>query len=63
MGLFSSDSNNEISRGDRVRVDYAGIEGIVVEVNGNNVMISYMDESDNEVVDTYDLSNVSKIKW
>ena len=60
MGLFSFNSNDEISRGDRVRVNYAGIEGVVVEVNGSNVMISYMDESDNEVVDTYDISDVSK---
>ena len=60
MGLFSSSSNNEISRGDRVRVNYAGIEGIVVEVSGNNVMISYINESDNEVVDTYNISDVTK---
>ena len=60
MGLFNFESNNEISRGDRVKVNYAGIEGIVVEVNGNNIMISYMDEKDNEIVDTYDISDVSK---
>ena len=60
MGLFSFGLDEEISRGDRVRVDYAGIEGTVVEVSGNSVMISYMDESDNEVVDTYNISDVSK---
>ena len=60
MGLFSFESNDEISRGDRVRVDYVEIEGTVVEVSGNSVMISYMDESDNEVVDTYNISDVSK---
>ena len=60
MGLFNFGSNEEISRGDRVRVNYAGIEGTVVEVNGNNVMISYMDEADNEVVDTYNICDVSK---
>lgn len=60
MGLFSFGSNNEFSRGDRVRVNYAGIEGTVVEVSENSVMISYMDESDNEIVDTYNISDVSK---
>ncbi len=60
MGLFSFGSNGEISRGDRVRINYAGIEGVVVEVSGNSVMVSYMDERDNEVVETFDISNVSR---
>ncbi len=60
MGIFSFESSDEISRGDRVRVNYAGIEGVVIAVNGNNVMISYMDETDNEIIDTFDISDVSK---
>lgn len=60
MGWFN-DSNGEISRGDNVKVDYAGIEGVVVSVDGDEVMISYMTEDDREVVETYNISDVRKI--
>ena len=60
MGLFSS-LNKEISRGDRVKVNYAGIEGAVVSVEGDEVMISYMTEDDREVIETYSISDVRKI--
>ena len=61
MGLFTSNNNdNTIQRGDRVRVRYAGIEGIVVIVNGRQIMISYLDEQEQEVVETYDIDDIEK---
>ena len=60
MGLFSNNNDSNIKRGDRVKVNYAGIEGIVVSVNGNQVMISYQNEQDKEVVETYDIDDVKK---
>ena len=60
MGLFNS-LNQEIFRGDRVKVNYAGIEGVVVSVEGDEVMISYMTEDDREVIETYSISDVRKI--
>ena len=62
MGLFSSnDSNDEIRHGDRVRVTYAGIEGIVVSVDNYNVMISYQNEKDEEIVKEFMKKDVKKI--
>lgn len=60
MGLFSSNNNSNIQQGDRVQVRYAGIEGIVVSVNGNFVMISYQDEQDHEIVKEFMLEDVEK---
>lgn len=60
MGLFSS-LNKEISRGDRVKVNYAGIEGVVVSIEGDEVIISYITEDDREVIEIYSISDVRKI--
>ena len=35
---------NDIQRGDRVMIKYMIQEGVVVEVNGNTCMVSYMNE-------------------
>ena len=60
MGLFSNNNDTNIQRGDRVQVRYAGIEGIVVSVNGTQVMISYQNEQDREIVETYNIADVKK---
>ena len=60
MGLFSSNNNSNIQRGDRVQVRYAGIEGIVVSVDNRQVMISYQNEQDKEIVETYNIEDVEK---
>lgn len=60
MGLFSNNNDTNIQRGDRVQVGYAGIEGIVVSVNGNQVTISYQNEQDREIVETYNIEDVEK---
>ena len=49
-----------IQRGDRVEVRYAGIEGIVVSVSGTQVMISYQNEQDREIVETFNIEDVEK---
>ena len=58
--LFSNSDNNEIKIGERVRVKYAGIEGIVVSVDSKQVMISYQNEQDREIVETYSIEDVEK---
>ena len=60
MGLFSNNNGTDIQRGDRVEVKYAGIEGIVVSVSGTQVMISYQNEQDKEIVETYNIKDVEK---
>ena len=60
MGLFGNNNDTNIQRGDRVQVRYAGIEGIVVSVNGTQVMISYQNEQDREIVETYNIEDVEK---
>ena len=37
------------------------IEGIVVNVSGNQVMISYQNEEDHEVVETYNIDDVDVV--
>ena len=59
MGLFNNNDSN-LQRGDRVEVRYAGIEGIVVSVSGTQVMISYQNEQDREIVETYNIEDVEK---
>ncbi len=54
--MFSSNStDNEIKRGERVRIRYAGIEGIVVSVDNRQVMIAYQNEQDKEIIKTYSI--------
>ena len=61
MGFFSANGNSDIKAGNRVKVNYAGIEGTVVNVSGNQVMISYQNEEDHEVVETYNIDDVDVV--
>ena len=51
---------NDIQRGDRVIIKYMGQEGVVVEVNGNTCIVSYMNERDQEIVETFNIEDVKK---
>ena len=51
---------NKFSVGNRVKVKYAGIEGIIVEVNSNTCMISYQNEQDKEIIETYNIADIQK---
>ncbi len=58
--LFSENNNENFDVGDRVEVIYAEIEGVVVSVDSNTCMISYMTEDDKEIIETYDKSDLRK---
>ena len=58
--LFKTSNSDDFNVGERVRVNYAGIEGIIVSVDKNTCMISYITEDDKEKVETYNKSDISK---
>ncbi len=58
--LFSENNNQDFKVGDQVKVVYAGIEGVIVSVNSNICMVSYMTEDDKEVIENYDKSDLRK---
>ena len=58
--FFSESNNQDFNVGDQVEVIYAGIEGVVVSVDSNTCMVSYITENDKEIVETYDKSDLRK---
>ena len=58
--LFGENNDEDFKVGDQVKVIYAEIEGVVVSVDSNTCMISYMTEDDKEVIETYDKSDLRK---
>ena len=58
--VTATEKAEDIKVGDRVEVIYAGIEGVVVSVDSNTCMVSYITENDKEIVETYDKSDLRK---
>lgn len=58
--LFGENNDEDFKVGDQVKVIYAEIEGVVVNVDSNTCMISYITEDDKEIIETYDKSDLRK---
>ena len=58
--LFGENNDEDFKVGDQVKVIYAEIEGVVVNVDSNICMISYITEDDKEIIETYDKSDLRK---
>ena len=58
--LFGENNDKDFKVGDQVKVIYAEIEGVVVNVDSNTCMISYITEDDKEIIETYDKSDLRK---
>ena len=62
MGLLSDlfgNSNREFKIGDRVRVKYRGLEGYIIDKNGNLYTVSI---NNGQIVDSYEASDL-EICW
>lgn len=58
MGLFNN--NETFRRGDKVKIKYMGIEGIIVDVDGSLYSVSYINEKDKEVIEAFNESDLQK---
>ena len=57
MDLFSSSNNGKFKIGDRVRVQYRGQEGYIIDKNGDLYMVSI---NNGQVVDSYSANDLEK---
>ena len=52
--------NDEIKKGDKVIIKYMEQDAIVVETSGNTCMVSYINENDKEIVETFNIVDLKK---
>jgi len=44
---------NIFRRGDKVLIKYMGIDGIIIDIDGNLYSVSYMTENEEEIVEDF----------
>lgn len=57
MGFFTSNNNEKLKIGDRVRIKYRGEEGYIIDKNGDLYMVSV---KNGEFVDSYTENDLEK---
>jgi len=59
MGLFSNNVSG-LRKGDKVKIKYMGVEGIIVDIDNSIYSVSYMTESDREVIEGFTSNELEK---